>query len=65
MLKSLIGFRKVIIMFVFLTIGIIFRVLDFIDGSQFVDLIKITGVAFFGSNLSKHVVDALTGGKNE
>ena len=51
MLKSMIGLRKLSVMFLILSIGCVFRVKGYINGAEMVDLIKTTGIAFFGSNL--------------
>lgn len=57
--KALYGFRKVFVMFTILTVAIIFRLQDLINGDNFTELIKITGTAFFASNLGKGIADAI------
>ena len=54
------GLRKWSIMFLVLTIGIIFRISDHITGLEFVALIKGTAIAFFASNSVEHVKEIFT-----
>lgn len=58
-LKKLIGLtqgiRKFTVMLLIFSVGVYFRVADYIDGSEFVELLKVTSVAFFGANLMEHV----------
>lgn len=49
------GMRKTIIMLILVVIGIIFRVKGYLDGSQLVDLLKNTVIAFFSANSIEHV----------
>jgi hypothetical protein len=48
------GFRKTIVMLLLVLIGIVFRLENFINGSEFVDLLKNTVIAFFASNSIEH-----------
>lgn len=44
------GFRKFILMILLFGVGIIFRLHNYVDGGQFVDLMKNTTIAFFAAN---------------
>lgn len=57
LLKCIIGFRKFIIMILFLIVMITFRVLEYIDGSQFADNLQVAVVAFFGTNIGEHIIN--------
>lgn len=57
--QAMYGFRKVIIMMLILSVAIIFRLQDLINGDNFTELIKVTGTAFFASNLGKGIADAI------
>lgn len=50
------GFRKFIAWLALFLIGIIFRMKGFIDGGEFVDLIKSTFMGFVAANGVEHVV---------
>ena len=56
----LIGLRKIIVMFALIVIGVIFRFNSYIDGQQFVDLLKGTVLGFFAANASEHVKTMVT-----
>ena len=56
-LLCLTGFRKFIIMFILIIVSIIFRVLNYVDGAQFVDLLKGAVIAFFTANIGEHVIN--------
>jgi len=64
-LQFLNGFRKLSFMVVLLTTGIVFRSLGLINGSEFVDLLKASTVAFMATNgiehLSKSVIEWVKG----
>jgi len=49
------GFRKFILMLLLFSIGVVFRLKNYIDGSQFVDLMKNTAIAFFTANGFEHL----------
>jgi hypothetical protein len=48
------GFRKTIVMFVLIAIGIVFRLSNLVNGAEFVDLLKNTVIAFFAANSIEH-----------
>lgn len=50
------GLRKTIIMLLLMIIGIVFRVHDLVSGSEFVDLLKNTVLAFFAANGCEHIL---------
>lgn len=58
-LKKLIGLtqgvRKFVVMLLIFSVGVYFRLKDYVNGVEFVELIKVTAVAFFGANLMEHV----------
>ena len=47
----MIGYRKYSIMIILVVIGISFRLANLINGSEMVDLLKVSGAAFFASNM--------------
>lgn len=49
------GLRKTIVMFVLVTIAIIFRCYGLLSGAEFVDLLKNTVIAFFSANTIEHL----------
>ena len=49
------GFRKLSIMATLVIVAIVFRVLDYINGAEFVDLLKGTAIAFFSMNGIEHL----------
>ncbi len=57
-IANLEGYRKWSIMFLTLAAAIVFRHLGYVNGAEWVDLIKVTVVAFFGTNLSEHAINA-------
>lgn len=59
MFKQLIGSRKFIVMLSIILSGIIFRCINFINGSEFVDLLKVTGAAFFAANVGSNLIGAI------
>ena len=65
-LRMIRGLRKWSIMMVIIIVGIIFRVVELINGVEFVSLLKGIGVAFMASNAVEYVKDAVSGkGKKE
>ena len=52
------GFRKFIAWLALFLVGIIFRIVDLINGEQFVDLIKATFGGFILSNGWEHAMTA-------
>lgn len=67
LINIIFGFRKFLLMLALFAIGIIFRVKDYIDGNQFVDLLKSTTISFFAANGVEHVVTTVKSvmGKSE
>lgn len=61
------GMRKTIVMLILIVVAIAFRVLNYVDGSQFVDLLKGTVIAFFSANSIEHIGETIrtyvSGGK--
>ena len=55
-LSFLNGFRKFTIMLIIIIIAVLFRIFTMISGAELVDLIKVTGVAFFGTNAAEHLI---------
>lgn len=53
-LDAIMGFRKFIAFLLLLAISIMFRSVNFINGSEFVDLMKNIGIAFFATNGVEH-----------
>lgn len=49
------GFRKFILMLLLFSIGVIFRIKGYVDGGQFVDLMKNTTISFFAANGLEHI----------
>jgi hypothetical protein len=58
-LNSLQGIRKVLVMLSLVLIGVIFRIKGYLDGSNFVDLLKATTIAFFASNGVEHLTSTI------
>ena len=54
-LDVLFGYRKFLIMFALLSIAVFFRLKGYIDGSNFVDLMKATTLSFFAANGFEHM----------
>lgn len=66
----ILGLRKFIVMLALILIAVIFRVKNLVNGSEMVDLLKATAIAFMASNSVEHLktmvtsyVDALSGKK--
>lgn len=62
LLNVIFGFRKFILMLFVISIAVIFRILNFVNGSEMVDLLKATTVAFFGANGIEHIMTVVKGG---
>ncbi len=54
-LNVVFGFRKLIIMVMLFGVGIIFRLMNLINGTEFVNLLNSTSVAFFAANGLEHI----------
>ncbi len=52
-----VGYRKFVIMVLFLAIMVAFRLSELINGAEFAENLQIAVVAFFGTNLGEHVVN--------
>lgn len=57
--NAILGLRKFSIMIAILLVGIWFRLDNLIDGDGFVELLKVTGAAFMGSNMVEHITEAI------
>lgn len=55
-LNVIFGFRKFLALMLLLIVGIVFRVMGYLSGTEFVDLAKNTTVAFFAANGVEHIV---------
>lgn len=55
-LNVVFGMRKFIAWFFLFTIGVIFRLKDYVNGEQFVDLMKSTFAGFVAGNTVEHLV---------
>lgn len=53
------GMRKFIIMILLVIVGIVFRILDYINGVEFVDLLEGTAIAYFAANGGEHITKAV------
>lgn len=53
-LVTIFGFRKLITWLCLFIIAVIFRLDNYIDGAQFVDLMKNTFLAFVAANSTEH-----------
>ena len=51
----LLGYRKTLAWFSLFTVSIVFRLYGYIDGGQFVDLMKSTFLGFIAGNLGEHL----------
>ena len=49
------GYRKFTIYLLLIIVSIVFRLTNFINGAEFVDLLKGTGIAFFATNGVEHM----------
>ena len=59
LIRFLNGFRKFTIMIALICVAVIFRVMNYINGQQMVDLLSATGVAFMGTNAVEHMTKAV------
>lgn len=55
-LNVFIDLQKALIMLLLIAIGITFRILNLVNGSEFVDLLKNTVIAFFAVQATQHIV---------
>ena len=53
------GFRKFTVMLIIITTGIVFRVINYISGAEFVDLVKSSVVAYMAFNGLEHTTKAV------
>ena len=60
LLAILNGFRKFSIMLLLIVVGIMFRTFDLINGSELVNLLQATAVAFFATNIGEHITSTIT-----
>lgn len=67
LINIIFGFRKFLLMLALFAVGIIFRVKGYLDGNQFVDLLKSTTISFFAANGVEHIVSTVKSvmGKSE
>lgn len=54
-ISILLGLRKFMVMGMLVIIAVVFRIYNYLDGSQFVELLKSTTLAFFATNSVEHV----------
>jgi hypothetical protein len=52
----LFGFRKTLAWLGLFIVGIVFRLQNYIDGAQFIDLMKATFAGFVAGNMAEHVM---------
>ncbi len=52
------GFRKFSVMVLLIVIGITFRLTGYLSGSEMVELLRFTGVAFMSANGIEHMMKA-------
>lgn len=53
------GFRKFIVMMLLIIIGVVFRIENLISGSDFVNLLTSTTVAFMSANAIERIGDVI------
>lgn len=58
-INVLFGFRKFFLMIFVMSVALIFRVHNLINGSEMVDLIKQVAIAFMGANGVEQIVTAV------
>lgn len=56
-LSFLVGFRKFFITLLFISVMIIFRILNYINGAEFAENLQLAVVAYLGSNVGEHLLD--------
>jgi len=49
------GLRKWSIMLLIIIVGVIFRIYNLVNGTEFVTLIVNSSIAFFGANIVEHI----------
>ena len=59
------GLRKWSVMVIVIAVAVVFRVMNYVNGVEFVDLIKGIAVAFMASNAIEHVKYFFKGKKKE
>ncbi len=59
------GLRKWSIMFLILTVGIVFRITELLTGLEFVALIKGVAIAFMSANAVEHTKEIFTKKKED
>ena len=59
MLKLFMGFRKFITIVIVIATAITFRLLNYVNGSEFVDLLKGCVIAYMATNIGSHLVSAI------
>ena len=52
------GFRKFIVIMSYMSIMILFRVFDLVNGAEFASNLQLAVVAYCGANIGEHFVDA-------
>ena len=52
------GFRKFIVLMSYMSIMVIFRLFDLVNGAEFASNLQLAVVAYCGANLGEHFVDA-------
>jgi hypothetical protein len=58
LINVIFGFRKFLLMLAIYLIAIIFRIQNLINGTEMVELLKSTTLAFMGANGVEHIVAA-------
>lgn len=53
------GSRKFTVMVAVLVVGVVFRIMGYVNGAELVSLFNGVGIAFMGSNAVEHVVSAV------
>lgn len=59
MIDKLSGIRKLLVMLLILIVGVSFRLTEYLNGTELVELIKTCAVGFFGANLTEHIVSGV------
>jgi hypothetical protein len=57
-ISNLEGYRKWSVMASIVVLAAVFRHLSYISGAEWVHVMEVTVVAFFGTNLSEHAIKA-------
>ena len=58
-IKLLQGYRKLSVMVSILIIAVVFRLYDYINGSEMVELLKVSATGFFAANLMSKVTSTI------